>query len=317
MQQHKLAISHAGGLAAGAILEKLPESGVTPDSLVLLDDESRVGAKLEYAGSYLSILNQHEFDFSKCTMLLMPQADEDLGRQALAQGCFLVSHAIQRDAPVIFIGNARQPPEIAYSETSLRLAGPELSCLLPVLIELNQFEPILRLNTTFLHSAEFHGKAGVDELATQTINLLNARDAKPEVFSDQIAFNLLTEPSDFHIGRDLNYILGNNAFSLIQQSINVPSFHGFTAAIQVEFATELNIEAIKRVLSSVDKVIIKNQPISIISDCNQSFSCVISHLEQAPNQPSMLQFWMMADPMRYGLANNYGKVTEFLLKSFL
>jgi aspartate-semialdehyde dehydrogenase len=85
----------------------------------------------------------------------------------------------------------------------------------------------------------------------------------------------------------------------------------------VEFASEIDFEAINRLFSTVDKVIVKKQPISVISDCKQSFSCVISHLEQAPNQPSMLQFWMIADPMRYGLANNYGKVTEFLLKSFL
>ena len=35
--QHRVALSHAGGLAAEAILEKLPETGITPDSLVLLE----------------------------------------------------------------------------------------------------------------------------------------------------------------------------------------------------------------------------------------------------------------------------------------
>ena len=42
--------------------------------------------------------------------------------------------------------------------------------------------PIEHLNVTLLRSAEFHGKAGVDELATQTLNLLNARTVTPSVF---------------------------------------------------------------------------------------------------------------------------------------
>jgi glycerol transport system ATP-binding protein len=36
--EHIVALSHASGLASEAILEKLAESGVTPDSLVLLDE---------------------------------------------------------------------------------------------------------------------------------------------------------------------------------------------------------------------------------------------------------------------------------------
>ena len=34
---HRIALSHASGVVAEAILEKLPESGMAPDSLVLLD----------------------------------------------------------------------------------------------------------------------------------------------------------------------------------------------------------------------------------------------------------------------------------------
>jgi aspartate-semialdehyde dehydrogenase len=168
-----------------------------------------------------------------------------------------------------------------------------------------------------MRSAEFYGKAGVDELASQTVSLLNSRRVKPQIFQQQIAFNLLTATGDPKIGSDLHYLLRNSALSTVQQSLNVPAFHGFAAAVQIRFEADIPLKDCKRVLSCIDNIVVKNQPVSIISDCNQSFRCTIGNLEQVPNQPSMLQFWMMADPFRYGLANNYVNVIGFLLKSFL
>ena len=314
---HRIALSHASGLAAAAILEKLSESGITSDSLVLLDRESSIGKRLPFADSYLSLHDQSQFDLSSCDLLLMPEADTDLESAALQQDCLLVSHAITTDAAPILITGANAQPKVSYTQTSLRLAGPETSCLAPVLIELDRLYSIKQINLTLLRSAEFFGKAGVDELASQTIGLLNSRTVEPDVFPQQIAFNLLPEAIDAMIDADLRQIMGNSSYSGALQSVTVPVFHGFAAAIQICFNIEVNIDDCKSHLQALDQVLVKNDPASPITDCNQTFSCVISQLEQVPKQASNLQFWMIADPMRYGLANNYVNVSDFLLKSFL
>jgi aspartate-semialdehyde dehydrogenase len=149
------------------------------------------------------------------------------------------------------------------------------------------------------------------------VDLLNAKEVKPQIFQQQIAFNLLTSVAGPKIGSDLGYLLRNSALSTVQQSVNVPAFHGFAAAVQIQFESDIALDDCARVLSSIENLVVKDQPISLIADCNQSFNCIISHLDQVPDQPSMLQFWMMADPFRYGLANNYVNVVGFLLKSFL
>lgn len=315
--EHVIALSHASGLAAGAVLEKLPESGITPDSLVLLDHEANVGKRLPFAGGYLSIQDQFEFDLSSCALLLMPEADRELEEAALNQGCLLVSHAIENDSPALFIAGDDAQPDIGYTQTRLRLAGAELSSLLPALLELNSIEPIEHINITLLRSAEFHGKAGVEELASQTVNLLNSKAVEPSVYAQQIAFNLLPETIDPFIEADIRNFLGNNLNSVVLQTVNVPVFHGLVAAVQLSFASNINLDDCKRRLDALAKVTVKKGVSSPISDCNQSFRCTISQLEQVPNQPSNLQFWMIVDPMRYGLANNYVNVTGFLLKSFL
>jgi aspartate-semialdehyde dehydrogenase len=315
--EHLVALSHASGIAAEAILEKLPESGITPDSLVLLDHDSNVGKRMSFADGYLKLQDQHKFDLANCSLLLMPEADAELEALALSQGCLLLSHAVESDSPAIFVTAGGPQPELAYTQTSLRLAGAELSSLLPVLLELNQVAPIEHINITLLRSAEFHGKAGVDELASQTINLLNSRSVEPGVFAQQIAFNLLPETAAPLMENDIRYFLGNNSYSIALQTVNVPIFHGLAAAVQLRFASSISFEGCKSRLAALANVAVEKGPVSPISDCNQSFNCVLSQFEQAPNQPTELQFWLITDPMRYGLANNYVNVTDFLLKSFL
>ena len=313
---HRIALSHASSVAAEAILEKLPESGMAPDSLVLLDHQSHLGKRIAYGGSHLALLDQLQYDYSDCAVLLMPEADPELEASALQQGCLLVSHAIVDQRAPVFV-RAGDVPSISFSETQLRLAGPELSCLLPALTELDKLADIVQLRVTLMRSTEFRGKAGIDELASQTVSLLSSRDIEPGVYAQQIAFNLLPEATSSQLETDFRHFLGNSSCSIALQTVNVPLFHGFAAAVQIVFGADAKREDCEKQLSAVDNLTIKNTDSSPISDCNQSFGCVISHLQQASNQPSNLQFWMVADPMRYGLANNYVNVADFLLKSFL
>jgi aspartate-semialdehyde dehydrogenase len=168
-----------------------------------------------------------------------------------------------------------------------------------------------------MRSAELKGKAAIDELAAQTVALLSSQEAKPQVYPLQIAFNLLPEASDLTFNRDLASLIGDETIKCVHQFVDVPVFHGFTAAVQVAFDSDVDLQACRSILDSINNVQLKLTAGSPISDCNQSFGCVINRLEQAPDQAKTLQFWMIADPMRYGLANNYVNVTEILLKSFL
>ena len=86
---------------------------------------------------------------------------------------------------------------------------------------------------------------------------------------------------------------------------------------EIEFESDIALKDCIERLSALDNMIIKNTPANPISDCKQSFNCVLSLLEQSSDQSSSLRFWMVADPLRYGIANNYVNVSDFLLKSYL
>lgn len=317
MDNFRVVLTHADSVASEAILEKLPESSLSADSLVLLGDDSCIGKRLAFADTHIEIADQSTFDFADCALVLMPEYDASIAARLVHHDAVLVSHCIDSDLAPVFAASAESDIKFSYSQSSLRLTNPELSCLLGVLPQLHQICEIRRVNLVFLQSAENRGKAAIDELASQTISLLNAREASPSIYPLQIAFNMIPAEGIQSMDTDLPLLLGNSDIICIHQVVDVAAFHGFSASVQLEFVDGVDIEEIKQVLSDLEQVTLNEAESSPISDCNQSFSCVINRLEKAENQPNNVHFWMIADPMRYGLANNYVNVTDILLKSFL
>ena len=317
MDETKVALTHAGSLAAEAILEKLPELGLEPDSVILLGDESIAGSKLGYKNTYLQVQDQQQYSFEDCALVLMPEYDDSIEAKLSNQDSLLVSHRIDSEEPAVFAASPDSDINISYTQPSVRLPGPELSCLMGVLPGLHQAFDISRCNLTFLQSAELRGKAAVDELAGQTVELLNGREAVPSVYPLQIAFNMFPVSQISGLSSDLSVLLGKSDISCIHQVVNVPVFHGLMVSVQLEFSKEVDLAACRAVLNAINGVHLSDADVSPISDCNQSFSCIVNQLEQAEDLPRSINFWMLADSMRYGLANNYVHVTDILLKSFL
>jgi len=317
MDQTLVALTHAGSVASEAILEKLPESGLAPDSVVLLGDDSSIGSRLAYADNYLEVHDPSDFSFSECALVLMPVYDGVIEETLSGLDALLVSHTIESDYPVVFAPDQDTEINVSYTQASVRVAGPELSCLLGVLPTLHKAFEITGINLVFLQSAESRGKPAIDELAGQAVALLNGREAIPEIYPMQIAFNTQPTLQYSKLDTDLPGILGNSEICCIHQVVDVPVFHGLTISVQLEFATNIDLEACRRLLNEIKDVQLIETDASPITDCNQSFSCVINRLVQGQKGGNTIQFWMIVDPMRYGLAKNYVNTLDILLKSFL
>ena len=317
MASIRVAITHANSLLAEAILEKLADTGLAPESIVLLDDESRIGSKLEYANTYLRVQDQLGFDYSECGLVLMLEYEEAIAQKLADLETVILGHSPALEGDPVFAANRDSKLDISYTQRIIRLVDAEQACLLGILPALHQSFPITRVNAVFMRSAEARGKAGVDELASQTISLLSSQKVVPQLYPLQIAFNLLPGASNPGFNQEMARLIGSNSIEFIHQIVDVPVFHGISAAIQLTFASDIDQKGFKSTIDSIPNVQLKSTVASQITDCNQSFKCIISQLEQAAQQTQSIQFWMIADPLRYGLSNNYVNVTDILLKSFL
>jgi aspartate-semialdehyde dehydrogenase len=317
MSKPKIAITHASSILAEAILEKLPETGLPAESIVLLDNEAHVGIRLGYSGTYLSVQDQMDYDYSECSLVLMLENEEQLLQNLSHLDVVVLGHKLEAEGNPVFAAHRDSELDISYTQRIIKLVDTEQACLLGILPLLHQSFTITRVNAVFMRSAEAKGKAGVDELASQAVALFSSKEVKPRLYPLQIAFNLLPDASNPDFNRELPGLIGDENIQCTHQIVDIPVFHGISAAIQLDFATDISPNAFKSTLEAITNVQLKTTVASPVSDCNQSFNCVISQLEQAQQQTRSIQFWMIADPLRYGLSNNYVNVTDILLESFL
>jgi len=187
----RLAVTHAGGPLAEALLEQFQESGMQPDSLVLLDREDRVGKRIAYGDTYLPVEDQHDFDYEDLAGVLLLEADAELVDLLQHADCPVLSHLSLVEQAPLFGGAHGSLPEQGF----VKLPSAELATVLPALQALDRRAGLQALHLVSIVSAMHLGQTGVDDLAAQTIGLLNSRDIDAGVFPQPLAFNLIPASS--------------------------------------------------------------------------------------------------------------------------
>lgn len=317
MTQARIAITHANGLVAEALLQQLEESGFDPDSLVLLDHEENSGNRLSYGDTHLTVKDQQAFDFEDLLAVVLCETDRDLEDLLQHADCYILGENIKSNAAPLFISDPeneqREPPGKGF----VAVPDAALSSLLTVLQPLNSQSPIQRLNLVEIRSMASHGKPAVDELASQTISLLNSKDVECGVFPQQMAFNMLPEPSSSNIGWLTSALPGTENLQVSRQLITVAAFYGLCTSVQLECRQPVDLEAFRQSLDSSGNVEFSESPVTPSSHCQSGLKMIIYDLQQSENDANRLQFWIIADSVRNGLIQNYQNILHFLLNSFL
>lgn len=314
MDNAKFAVTHASGLLAESLLERMAESGISSDSVVLLDQPEQVGNRLVYGDTHLTVLDQHEYDYENLTAVLLLEPDSELAGLLQHADCYVISHYPDTENKQIF--NPYQP-DLPEPPCAIKLASAELSSLLPAVNVIHTHYAIQSLSVVNVLSSSLAGKAGIDELASQTISLLNSQQVKSDVFQLQLAFNMIPQESSIEFEKQLADVLNSQSIHCSVQNILVPAFHGLCIAVNVETAENLNIRDVSELLSEQPAVRMEPQLISPFTDCKTGSDVLITGLHQPQNDANRLQFWVVADSVRNGLIQNYLNILEILLKSFL
>ncbi len=312
MTQPLIAITHASSLLAEVLIQQMAESGIKSDSVVLLDTNEESGNRLAYADTYLTVGDQYEYDYENLTAVLLLQADNEL--ESLLQHCdsYVISHHLDKNREGLYVTGSDLPD----SPAMIKLPSPEVATLMMVINPLMQSMTIKSLQTVNVLSAALFGKSGIEQLAKQTINLLNSKEAENSLFPLQLAFNMLPAVSNTELEYQLSTALGSDTQCSIN-NILVPAMHGMAISVSVELGEEVTSEEVHDRLSAIEGVVLTKQPVSPLTHCQNGTDIVIFDLNQPQNDAKRLHFWMIADSLRNGLVQNYLNILEVLLKSFL
>jgi len=187
---------------------------------------------------------------------------------------------------------------------------------------------VKRVVVTTFQSVSGTGAAAMDELMDQTKNLLAFREAKPEVYPYQIAFNLLPHIGSFNDGgecseevkivRETRKILEAPALRVTATTVRVPVLRCHSEAINVEFDRPLKPNQARAALAEMSGVLVYDDPTKKLYpmplDATGKDEVYVGRIREDESVTNGLNLWVVSDNLRKGAALNAIQIAEYLVK---
>jgi aspartate-semialdehyde dehydrogenase len=200
----------------------------------------------------------------------------------------------------------------------------------PVTIFLSHLYSILMVNFGLEKSVSFvlqpvsaFEKPGIDELASQSVDMLNGISLKKNVFKDQIAFNLLPciepvkedgfSPMEKQIYQEIKRVLASPDLSFSLSIIQAPIFHTYSIMSYVNLKKKTDIKSVEDIFkrSSYFKVV---SPTSSSQVSSASYAgkdeIIIGLVKKEESSPNSFWIWMVADNLTRGSALNAFEIAK-------
>lgn len=329
-----IALLGATGAVGNAVLELLAERQFPVGELYLLASENSAGESVRFDGRSLRVQDAAEFDWSQAQLAFFTAGREASARyaeEAASQGCLVIDSsdlfALEPDVPLVVPDVNPQVLADYRNRNIITVADALVSQLLSAIKPLVDTAGLGRLQVTNLVSVSSHGKAAVDGLAGESARLLNGVPADEHYFGRQLAFNLLPQQADSagsvaserRLVDQVRKVLQDEGLPIAVSSVQAPVFYGNAQIVYIENLRPLSAEEARDELARADDISLSDggdYP-TPVSDASGSEALSIGSVRNDYGIPELLQFWSVADNIRFGGALMAVKTAEKLVQEYL
>ncbi|MBS1242803.1 MAG: asd, partial [Nitrospirae bacterium] len=328
-----VAVVGATGAVGREIVSILDERNIPISELVLLASERSEGERIEFRGKNLPAKKLAKDSFKSVDIALFSAGSErslKFAPLAVAAGAVVIdnSSAFRMDPKVPLV-----VPEInahALEKHTGIIANPNCSTigLLMALKPLHDAAKVRRVVVTTFQSVSGTGKDAIDELASQTVALLNFKDIETKVYPHQIAFNCLPHIDGFlgngytreetQLADETKKVLEDSTIRLTATTVRVPVFRCDAEAVNVETETKISANEARAVFSRFPGVVVYDDPsrnlYPLQLDVSGKDEVYVGRIREDETVPNGLNLWIVSDNIRKGGALNAVQIAERLLK---
>ncbi|CAH9064034.1 Aspartate-semialdehyde dehydrogenase 2 [Pseudoalteromonas holothuriae] len=336
-QKFNVAVLGATGLVGKQIIDTLEERKFPVDQLFALASSRSAGEELDFRGEKIEVLDVEQFDFSQAHIGLFSaggSVSEKYAPIAAEAGCVVIDNTshFRYDYDVPLVVPEVNPASLADFRNRNIIANPNCSTIqmLVALKPIYDAYGIDRINVSTYQAVSGAGKEAVDELAKQTANLMNARPVDSQVFTKQIAFNVIPQIDVFQDNGytkeemkmvwETHKILGDSSVMVNPTAVRVPVFFGHAEAIHLETRMPYDIEHVKQLLSDapgVELITDEQDYPTPVSDASGNDTVYVGRVRQDISHPLGLNLWVVSDNTRKGAATNSVQIAEELVANYL
>lgn len=273
MKAFNVAVVGATGAVGETILSILEQRKFPVDQIFPLASERSAGKTLMFRGKSVKVGNLAEFDFSKTPLGLFSaggSVSAEYAPKAAAAGCIVIDNTshFRYEADIPLVVPEVNPDQIAEYTRRNIIANPNCSTIqmLVALKPIHDAVGIKRICVSTYQAVSGTGKAAISELAMQTAELLNGREAQCKVYPRQIAFNALPHidvfmengytKEEMKMCWETRKILGDDSIQVSATCVRVPVFYGHSEAVQVETRSHITEQEVRQLLTTMPGVVV-------------------------------------------------------------
>lgn len=332
----RVAILGATGLVGQEFINVLRQRKFPMASLRLLASEVSAGKKIRVGKEELEVEEATPQSFEGIDLALF-SAGSDVSKVfapiAARSGAVVVDNSaawrMEPDVPLVV-------PEVNPDDVKQHkgiIANPNCSTIQMVvaLNPLHKVNPIKRIIVDTYQSVSGTGKAAMEELSTQTKQVLNGQKTVPHVYPHQIAFNLLPHidvflgngytKEEWKMVQETRKIMHAPEIAISATCVRVPVYIGHSEAVHVEFSRPMTPEEARAILSKAPGVKVMDDPdvnmypVPIAAAGHDE--TLVGRIRADNSHPNGLALWVVADNLRKGAALNAVQIAEVMLNQGL
>ena len=334
MKKFTVAVVGATGNVGREMLKVLEERKFPVEKLIPLASSRTAGSKIEFQGQEVTVLELKEDSFKGVQIALFSAGatvSEKFAPIAAAAGAVVIDNTsfFRMDPQVPLV-----VPEINAAAAKKRpkgiIANPNCSTaqMVVALKPIYDTVGIKRLVISTYQSVSGTGKAAIDELAEQSLDLLQGKPAKATVYPHQIAFNVLPQIDKFtdngytkeelKMVNETRKIFGDETIKVTATACRVPVFYCHSECVNVETKKKITADEVRKLLSKAENVIVMDDPqknvyplASLAVGKNDTF---VGRIREDISIDNGIEMFIVSDNLRKGAAFNAVQIAEVVIK---
>ncbi|MEI9979155.1 MAG: Asd/ArgC dimerization domain-containing protein [Edaphobacter sp.] len=331
---YRIGVVGASSLAGKELSEELASSSLAAADIVLLDVEDAVGQIATAADevSFIQRLEPSSFERMDFVFFAGDRATTKRHWQdARRAGASIVdlTYALEAEKGVLVL--APWAAEVLGEKAAALpdLSTPAVVAAHPIALMLALISGRLKAKlalksvaATVIEPASEYGRAAMDELHQQTVNLLSFQTLPQEQYDAQVAFNVLPalgeaakvglRATDERIRRHYA-VLGDRVLpALALQVVQAPVFHGYVLSMLIEIGSAATVNQVETALAGdhIDLVSGESDPPSNLSAVGLQEIMVRVRQDSDDGAGTRFWIWMAADNLKLAALNAIACATE-------
>ncbi len=335
-REYRVGILGATGAVGEELIKLLTERNFPISELKLLASERSAGKTIDVKGQPI-IVEAVGPEAFKGLDIVFASAGGSTSKQwaqtIIDSGAVIIDNSsafrMDPDTPLVI---PEVNPEDAHNHKGL-IANPNCTTILMcvAVYPLHKVNPIKRIVVSTYQSASGAGARAMEELESQASDLLAGKDANPQSFPYQIAFNLFLHNTplddagycqeEMKMVNEARKMMHIPDLRLTATCVRVPVLRAHAEAVNIEFERPFDMEEAKAIVANapgatlIDDWQANRFPMPV--DVSGKDDVAVGRIRQDISHPNCLDLWLCGDQIRKGAALNAVQIGELLIEQDL